>query len=124
MSNAIVIYSDRVERVVIPTENSLSKLQELVGGYIESVGLPEAFDKTGRTTAYVNEEGKYTCQPNMAATDFMVPGVGLFPGDYIAGPFVLVGFDPNTGEHTPDLPDDVMRRVRVIAREAFGQDIG
>ena len=53
-------------------------------------------DVTDYATAYVNEEGKFMPReidgkpgpgaPNMRATDFMVPGIGLMPGDYIAGP--------------------------------------
>ena len=56
-------------------------------------------------------------RPNMRATDFMVPGVGLFPGDYIAGPFLLCGFDVNTGEHG-ELPAEVIERARLIESEA------
>jgi hypothetical protein len=56
-------------------------------------------------------------EPNMRATDFLVPGVGLFPGDYVAGPLLLVGFDPASGEHE-DVPEGVEKRLRLIEREA------
>ena len=72
-----------------------------------------------RATAYVNEEGKFDpdCKPNMRATDFMVPGAHLMPGDYIAGAMVLCGFDWRTGEHA-ELPKAVIDRARLIEREA------
>lgn len=96
---------------------SLDQLQSLVGGNIEAINLPEFIDGSGKTTAYVHEEGKYECEPNMRATDFMVPGIGLFPGDYVAGPFLLCGFDPTRGEHD-ELPADVIKRAKLIESEA------
>jgi hypothetical protein len=53
----------------------------------------------------------------MRATDVMVPGAGLFWGDYIAGPLLLCGFDARTGEHV-DLSEPVIARARLIEREA------
>ena len=98
----------------------LHHLQELVGGYIEALPIPVAFDRTGRGTCYVNEEGKYSeaCAPNYRATDFLVPGVGLIVGDYVAGTMVLIGFDPETGEHLPEPPEDIVRRAQLIADES------
>ena len=101
----------------VETVPGLDGLQKIVGGNIEAINLPEFADRSNRSTAYINEEGKYLCEPNMRATDFMVPGVGLFPGDYIAGPFLLCGFDPMTGEHA-ELPKSVINRARLIEREA------
>jgi Domain of unknown function (DUF3846) len=99
---------------------SLAQLQGLVGGAIEAVPLPGFIPGADRATGYVHDEGKLVGAPaNMRATDFMVPGVGLFWGDYIAGPLVLCGFDPRTGRHA-DLPEDVGRRARLIEREASG----
>ena len=118
-----------MQALVIPVEgplydldvpgHGLDTLQEAVGGSIEAVPLPEFIDRTGRSTAYVNEEGKYdpACKPNMRATDFLVPGIGLFAGDYIAGPLVLCGFNPETGGHAK-LPASVIARARLIEREA------
>jgi uncharacterized protein DUF3846 len=105
--------------IEIAAEGNLKQFQDLVGGYIEAVPLPGFIRDSYHATAYVNEEGKYlpTCAPNMRATDFMVPGVGLMPGDYIAGTFVLCGFDPNRGEHR-ELPNAIVRRARKIEREA------
>jgi hypothetical protein len=100
-------------------DGQLDDLQALVGGYIEAVALPDFITGADQATAYVNEEGKLDgLAPNFRATDFMVPGVGLMWGDYIAGPMVLAGFDPETGEHTADIPPAVVRRAHQIAQEA------
>lgn len=103
----------------IPDTGALPVLQELVGGYIEAVPIPDFVDRTGRSTAYINEEGKFhpDCKPNMAATDFLVPGIGLMPGDFIAGNLILVGFNPDTGDHAP-LPPKVHDRANLIASES------
>jgi hypothetical protein len=97
----------------------LDVLQAAVGGLIQALPLPSFIPNADNATAYCNEEGKFDpdCQPNMRATDFMVPGVGLFPNDYISGPFVLCGFDASTGEHA-ELPSTVEDRARLIEREA------
>lgn len=97
--------------------SSLAQLQALVGGYIQALPMPDFIGDD--VTAYINEEGKFSgdTRPNMRATDFMVPGVGLMMGDYIAGPFVLCGFDAERGENT-DIPARAVRRARVIEREA------
>jgi Domain of unknown function (DUF3846) len=116
MAHAIVI---PVEGPVfeVDLDGSLDQLQGHVGGFIQALPLPEFIDPKGRATGYVHEEGKYECPPNMRATDFMVPGVGLFWGDWIAGPLVLCGFDPAKGENT-DVPEGVVARARLIEREA------
>jgi Domain of unknown function (DUF3846) len=108
-----------VEVELSPREDgsTLAQLQELVGGYIEALPLPDFIEGADRATAYIDEEGKGIQEPNMRATDFLVPGVGLFWGDYIAGPLVLCGFDPRRGVHA-ELPEGVLRRARLIEREA------
>jgi hypothetical protein len=99
-------------------EGNLKVLQNAVGGYIEAVAVPDFISGADEATAYVDEEGKLTGLPiNRRATDFMVPGVGLSYGDYIAGPMVLAGFDPDSGEHA-ELPAGVVRRARLIEDEA------
>ena len=105
--------------VDLGSDPGLEELQGLVGGMIEALPLPGFIAGAAAATAYINEEGKFDpdCGPNMRATDFMVPGVGLFWGDYIAGPFVLLGFDPSTGTHR-ELPEGVIARARLIEQEA------
>jgi hypothetical protein len=97
---------------------SLKALQDAVGGYIEAVALPDFIKGARNATAYVNEEGKLEGLPiNWRATDYMVPGVGLMVGDYIAGPMVLAGFSIRTGDHRP-LPQPVIDRARLIEEES------
>jgi hypothetical protein len=109
-----------VEELVLPGSDgdSLRTLQEAVGGFIEALPLPEFITGADGATCYINEEGKLEGLPfNGRATDFLVPGVGLFWGDAIVGPMVVVGFDPTSGEHR-DIPPAVEARVRLIEREA------
>lgn len=106
-----------VREVELTGDGDLKVLQELVGGYIQAVPLPAFIQSADRATAYVNEEGKFSLERNRRATDFMVPGIGLFFGDWVAGPLVVCGFDPATGEHA-ELPADVVARVRLIESEA------
>ena len=63
------------------TDRGLRALQEAVGGTIQAVPLPDFINGAAQATAYVNDEGKYTCvdengKPliNKRATDFMAPG--------------------------------------------------
>ena len=107
-----------VRELELGGENDLAVLQEVVGGLIQAVPLPDFIGDNERATLYVNEEGKFSGdKPNMRATDFMVPGIGLFWGDYVAGDAVVAGFNPGKGEHA-ELPEKVERRVRLVEREA------
>lgn len=111
---------EEIELTVGDTDASLAQLQDLVGGgFVEAIPLPGFLDRSGRSAGYINEDGKYRedLKPNMRATDLLVPGIGLFYGDYIAGPLLLCGFDPATGEHA-ELPANVTRLARLIEREA------
>lgn len=103
-----------------PGESNLAHLQELVGGYIEALPIPAFIKGADDATAYINEDGKFDpeCKPNMRATDFMVPGVGIMPRDYIAGTMVLVGFNWRIGTHATDLPPAVVQRVNLIIHES------
>jgi hypothetical protein len=103
----------------VTLDDTLEQLQGIVGGLVQALPVPEFISPGGRATVYVNEEGKFDpdCQPNMRATDFLVPGVGLFWGDFISGPMIVAGFDPRTGNHAP-LPESVEQRVRLIEQEA------
>lgn len=101
------------------SNESLTTMQQLVGGYIQAIPLPSFIDGSAAATCYMDEEGKYKPdqQPNMRATDFLVPGTGLLWGDYISGPLLLCGFDPMTGTHR-DIPQGVVDRARLIEKEA------
>ncbi|MGI8800619.1 MAG: DUF3846 domain-containing protein [Solirubrobacteraceae bacterium] len=103
---------------VVELDGSLAQLQALVGGLIEALPVPSFIPGSDRATCYVGEESKFQeCPANMRATDFLVPGIGLFFGDFVAGVMVVAGFRPVTGEHA-ELPASVERRVRLIEREA------
>ena len=102
----------------------LKALQHLVGGFIEPVPLAGHDD----TTTYVNEEGKFEAEMNPRATLLMTRVVPtLFQGDFIAGPLVLIGFNPargddlDTGGHQ-DLSDEVQQLVRALPGAA-GQEV-
>jgi hypothetical protein len=103
----------------VELDGTLAQLQALVGGLIQALPVPEFICPNDGATAYVNEDGKFDpdCAPNVRATDFLAPGIGLFFGDYVAGPMIVCGFDPRTGRHAP-LPPGVGARVRLIEREA------
>jgi hypothetical protein len=102
--------------VEVELDGTLEQLQGLVGGRIEAIQIPEAIDPTGRSTGYLNEEGKNEGLPfNGRGTDFMLPG--LFFGDFVAGTLVLCGFNPRRGVHA-ELPQTVVDRARLIESEA------
>lgn len=81
--------------------STLEDLQEIVGGYIEFLRFPGRND----VACFVNEDGKLIGLPeNRRATEILSP---LYPGDFIAGPLVICGFDPESGENR-ELPADVL----------------
>ncbi len=109
-----------VEELLLGSDDgpALAQLQEAVGGWIEAVGMPPVCAGADHATCYINEEGKLEQLPfNGRATDLVVPGIGLAWGDYIAGPMVVLGFDPRTGKNQ-SIPPGVERRVRLIESEA------
>lgn len=80
-------------------------ISERVGGYLETVPNP-----LPGVAAYINDEGKYCGEGglpllgNPIATQ--LASEYLRPGDYIAGPMVLTGFNPRTGEEV-GLPTNI-----------------
>lgn len=110
MSNGLLIPTDGPARpIAIPSKDALAVLQEALGGYIEALPFPGRDD----VTAYINEEGKLLepVEPNPHATALLC--AALFAGDYIAGPCVIVGFDPHSGENTdlPGAPESLAKRL-------------
>ena len=114
MKGLLIPESGPLEEVEV---TGLETKQALVGGYIEVVNLPSHVDGSDRASGYVNEESKFIEAHgiNRRATDFMIGGLRF--GDYIAGPFLLCGFDAAKGEDGP-LPEGVVTRARLIEREA------
>lgn len=84
-------------------QDGLGDLQALLDGPIE--GLP--VDGRHDAAAYVNEQGLLDgLADNPRATRLLsIP---------IAGPAVLCGFDPATGQQTP-IPDDLAKAVLAIS---------
>lgn len=87
--------------VELSDTDTLKDMQKYVGGRIES--MPWVFDDA--PSLYVNDEGKFTCQPNRAvyASESGVAwdGTAINVGDVldiIFGDFICVGFDPETGD--------------------------
>lgn len=84
-------------------QDGLVDLQGLLHGPVE--GLP--LDGRHDVAAYVNEQGLLDgLADNPRATQLL--------GIRIAGPAVLCGFDPATGEQTP-IPDDLAETVLEIS---------
>lgn len=78
-------------------------LNELVGGWIEAVGLPNG-------VGYINEEGKILGMAyNMPAT--AIAKGNIAENDWIAGNMVVFGKADRFGEET-DIPDDLARKCK------------
>jgi hypothetical protein len=103
---ALLIPSDEALPVREVTISDLESIQALVEGDIQAINLGEE----PRATVYLNEEGKMFehCKPNPRAQRLL--GKDLLDGDYIVGPVVIAGFDPETGENEP-LNDGVHDRL-------------
>ena len=84
--------------------DTLDTLQGLVGGLIEHLPFP-----VSGVDAWINEEGKYLCEPNVLATNIMRDGGYLFPGDWIAGTMVLTSSDADG--NTTGLSDKQARAI-------------
>lgn len=90
----------RVEELDHSNPNGLlQQLNELVGGYIEVVGVRVRFD----AAAYINEDGKMLGLPrNQLATRML----RVSPGDYIVGDAVVFGYDPRSSAEQ-SVPEDL-----------------
>lgn len=83
----------RIETIV----NEISNLQEIVGGYVESI-RDEGFD------ILINEEGKFLdLEPNFA----------LYGGDYVVGTAIFTGVDYVAGEFK-SLSDDQIKFITKV----------
>lgn len=94
-------------------ERGLKSMQQLVGGYIEALFL------TDEVSAYINEEGKYNGSHRNEAGTALVKhalstvGRTLIPGDFIAGPLVLMGQSDDEGEDT-SVPESVVELLNAV----------
>jgi hypothetical protein len=106
MRYAVITEENRIVKYDTKEELTLEELQKLVGGYVERVTV----SKESKLAFYVNENGKFTQDGNMVATQFWLDclkedgyDMNLF-SDYIAGPAVLIKED-RYGNQT-DLTDE------------------
>ena len=105
---ALVIHPNTSPRVV-HKDWTLAELQAEVGGYIES--LPTGRDDI---TIFGNEEAKFAGEdggpmPLNGIVTVWLKSM-LADGDYIAGPVVVIGYDPETGENL-DLPETFLPKT-------------
>lgn len=109
MPKVLVIPADVTDPIRVETLTGWEEYQRLVGGWIESAPVDR-----DDLSLFINEEGKVLNLPrNSRADDLwrtLLPS-GRIPGDYIAGPAVVVGFDATTGEDV-DVPDGIVTALR------------
>lgn len=106
---ALVIEPDgtsRTERLPSPDLELLRAVENIVGGFIEAIGI------VGEWIAYLNEEGlneegKTTGLPANPAADALARRLGWRPswGEYLCGPVVFTG---SHGVIEIDVPDKVL----------------
>ncbi|PRY06852.1 DUF3846 domain-containing protein [Kineococcus rhizosphaerae] len=107
MSRAILIPADTDAAVRIVETNGLHDLQRLLDGNIDYAPLNQP-----DLTLWINDEGKMLDLPrNERADAWWKANIrATFPGDYIAGDAVLVGFDRDSGEDT-DVPARIITQL-------------
>lgn len=96
-----------IERATLTEGDSLTGLQAAVGGYVECFDV--AHPMTGAiATLWFNDAGKMNQydRNDMAEVVATCGGwAGLSWGDWIAGPVIVTGFDPEEGD-TIALPEE------------------
>jgi hypothetical protein len=113
--SAVLIPADEEQPVRRIAVDGLDDLQQAVGGCIEAI----PYHADDAITTYVNEEGKFECEPNPRATRLLGPG--LFAGDFVAGDVVVCGFDAATGENA-DCSEDFEAKLDESHRELRAPD--
>jgi len=116
---AVLVPVGKMPEVVELDDGNLRSMQDAVGGRIELCSWVFGDEPA----VYVNEEGKFACEPNRAvyATEADAgrvrwDGTVVEEGDLLDilfGDFVCVGYDPETGEDRDVTEDEVSR---VMAR--------
>lgn len=95
----------------VATPPSLSKMQEIVGGYIApAFTIPSPMGKGREITGYVNDEGLCIGLPQF----IIMTGIGGYQG--LAGNMLILGLS-KTGKTVTLHPDEVsfmMKRIRII----------
>lgn len=98
-NQVLAVYpSGRAQLLRLParSRDKLPMLQQLVGGFIEGIGVP------GLWSAYLNEEGKIQQLPRNLAADDMARVLGWagWPHDHLVGPVVFCGPPDRQGDDT------------------------
>lgn len=84
----ILIKTDNTYQILeLAVKPNFKDLQAYVNGNIEHVNLK---DNIGY---YINEEGKFTDEPNILATAYWYECLDMTADDYIAGNVVIIGTD-------------------------------
>jgi hypothetical protein len=123
MITAIRVNTDFTTEILDLETDSLTQLQEAVGGLIQAVDLREDL------TLWCNEEGKLIngMEPNIIGTHLWEKSFGMT--DIIMGDIVLTGPSDEEGETLP-LAQTWVTQVQEIAstlqyaREGYGEVIG
>lgn len=112
MSASVLVSTPGPSFTVTQIAGRLDEVQELVGGYVEAVTLPDFH-------LYINEDGKATNleanQVSTAVLDKYVPGFSL--RDVLVGPVVWLGSSDDGGE--ADVPFDLIAVFGAALMRAF-----
>ena len=124
---ALLINTDgSTQSITLPRDTSLrlDALQQAVGGLINAVPIYRGEDLVA--DGIINDEGKiFDLDRNELATAVMGPN-GLFPGDYIAGPMVVMGPVDDEGVET-SIPENLAAEIQTMEhlyRQQPAQDQG
>lgn len=84
---AILIKENSSSSYITPkngTDFELDELQKAVGGYIDIIRL-----RVNDLIMVINDEGKFTCGKNKAATEIACRCNAIFADDYVAGDVII-----------------------------------
>lgn len=105
MGNVLVVNTDGTF-VKVDTDLSLDFLQDVVGGWVQVVGLPRESSETETVSMWMNEEGKFSgLERNNLATYLWGRSYGLT--DVIVGNVVLTAGTDDDGD-TLGLSDSML----------------
>jgi hypothetical protein len=108
---ALVLPAPVVVELPDDTRGRLKMLQELVGGNIEAVLMPDGVDGYGNDEAKLSEHMLNPLANALWRKALNQYGAMRIDGDYIAGTVVVVGRDVDEGENT-DVPDEFVAQFR------------
>jgi hypothetical protein len=108
MQKVLVVNTDG-SVITVNDDLTLQFLQDVVGGWVQVVGLPRESNETETVAMWVNEEGKFSnLERNDVATYLWARSYGLT--DTIMGNVVLTGGTDEDGE-TLGLSDEMITHL-------------